>query len=298
MRLSWRSRLLGGAVVTLIAACGGDEPTTTSSSGGEASATASSTSSSASSSGSASASTGGAGTGGAQSDGGLFTSSSGGAGGSGGLGGAGGAGQDAGQGGAGGFGGVDSGVDLCTPLPVLDDGNPCTVDACDPSLGVTHVPAVLGAPCEDGDLCNGQEACDGLGACKLGPLLTINDNDPNTLDSCDPLLGVTHTSAPLVDPTVTTTALGAAQFLLTGPNPVQIGVAPVALDAQRTSIVRGKVNDALGAPISGLSVSVLHHRSSAPRPRSPMACSPWQSRAAGRSRCVLRGKGSSKPNAR
>jgi hypothetical protein len=37
----------------------------------------------------------------------------------------------------------------CTPgtPPVLDDGNACTADACDPSEGVTHSPVENGTAC-------------------------------------------------------------------------------------------------------------------------------------------------------
>jgi hypothetical protein len=54
------------------------------------------------------------------------------------------------------------------PVPV-DDGNPCTVDACDPATGaVTHTPVAAGTSCDDGNLCNGVAACDGSGACVPG----------------------------------------------------------------------------------------------------------------------------------
>ena len=78
-----------------------------------------------------------------------------------------------------------------TPLPV-DDGNPCTVDACDPVLGVTHTPVAVGTACGDGDLCNGDETCDAGATCQAGTPPSVDDGNPCTADACDPVLGVTH----------------------------------------------------------------------------------------------------------
>ncbi|MFW5740435.1 MAG: hypothetical protein ACOC1F_08720, partial [Myxococcota bacterium] len=47
-----------------------------------------------------------------------------------------------------------------------DDDNPCTVDACDSSAGVTHEPADAGTPCSVGDAVG---LCDGVGACVTLP---------------------------------------------------------------------------------------------------------------------------------
>jgi hypothetical protein len=43
--------------------------------------------------------------------------------------------------------------------PALDDGNPCTLDACSESTGITHVDRPFGSSCSDGDDCNGRELC-------------------------------------------------------------------------------------------------------------------------------------------
>jgi hypothetical protein len=50
------------------------------------------------------------------------------------------------------------------PAPVVDDGNPCTQDSCDPMTGeVTHEEVAPGTSCSDGDVCNGEETCQGGG---------------------------------------------------------------------------------------------------------------------------------------
>ncbi len=94
-----------------------------------------------------------------------------------------------------------------------DDGDPCTVDACDPVTGCTH-----GAPmsCDDGNPCtddtcgptgcmhtNNTAACDDQDACTTGEVcadghcgggtpLSCDDDDPCTNDSCDPASGCQH----------------------------------------------------------------------------------------------------------
>ena len=83
-----------------------------------------------------------------------------------------------------------------------DDGNPCTVDRCDPTFGclneedatacpctVGGSPLPVGAPCVDGDLCSSPDTCDGAGHCIGGPL--CDDGDPCTTDTC--FLACVHT---------------------------------------------------------------------------------------------------------
>ncbi len=119
-----------------------------------------------------------------------------------------------------GDGDLCNGVEACDPLtgacvatPLdCDDGNPCTVDSCNPVLGCENVAIVggcddgdactvgdtcvdgicLGAPtpvalsCSDGDACNGAETCDpGTGLCVAGVPLDCDDGDVCTTDSCD-----------------------------------------------------------------------------------------------------------------
>jgi YD repeat-containing protein len=93
---------------------------------------------------------------------------------------------------------VCSGSGVCqagTP-PSVDDGNPCTADACDPALGVTHTPVPSGTACADSNLCNGNETCDVAGTCQPGTPPTVDDGNPCTADACDPVAGVTHTPVP------------------------------------------------------------------------------------------------------
>jgi RHS repeat-associated protein len=84
------------------------------------------------------------------------------------------------------------------PAPSIDDGNPCTSDACDPVSGVVHLPVATGVTCEtDGDVCNGTSRCDGAGACAPGSPPALDDGNPCTADSCDPAAGVQHVAKPV-----------------------------------------------------------------------------------------------------
>ncbi|MBI2989785.1 MAG: hypothetical protein HYY51_01160 [Candidatus Magasanikbacteria bacterium] len=68
-----------------------------------------------------------------------------------------------------------------TPLS-CDDQNPCTDDSCDPESGCVY--GFNTQPCEDGNLCNGPEACAG-GVCASGKALNCDDANLCTKDSCD-----------------------------------------------------------------------------------------------------------------
>lgn len=86
-----------------------------------------------------------------------------------------------------------SGACVTTSAPVLDDGNPCTVDTCSPgSVTVQHTPLPGGVSCADNDLCNGNEVCSGNGTCAAGTPVVADDGNSCTIDSCDPLVGVRH----------------------------------------------------------------------------------------------------------
>jgi hypothetical protein len=94
--------------------------------------------------------------------------------------------------------GACNGAALCVsgPAPVVDDGNPCTADSCDPMTGATHTPVAAGTSCADANVCNGSETCDGAGSCSAGTAPSVDDDNVCTNDYCDPALGVLHTLAP------------------------------------------------------------------------------------------------------
>ena len=84
----------------------------------------------------------------------------------------------------------------CSAPMDCDDGNPCTVDACEDGV-CTYSFAEEGTPCPDASECNGAETCNGKGVCVAGTPQIIDDGDECTLDLCDPKTGdVTHPESP------------------------------------------------------------------------------------------------------
>lgn len=63
--------------------------------------------------------------------------------------------------------------------------------------------------------------------------------------------------APTPDESVPTNFSENTSFLTSGANPVQVNVEPEALNEEQVAVLRGLVVDTLGAPISGVSVSVV-----------------------------------------
>ncbi|MCB9788055.1 MAG: hypothetical protein H6744_15335 [Deltaproteobacteria bacterium] len=81
-------------------------------------------------------------------------------------------------------------VGVCEgPARDCDDGNPCTLDTCDPELapGQVCVHSPTGGSCNDDDPCTVNDLCDG-GGCVGQPKACTDQNDC-TADSCDPETG-------------------------------------------------------------------------------------------------------------
>ncbi|MBM4394505.1 MAG: hypothetical protein FJ087_02305, partial [Deltaproteobacteria bacterium] len=74
-----------------------------------------------------------------------------------------------------------------------DDQNPCTDDAELGWGGCSHEPNT--AACFAGDLCTAGDVCDG-GVCTAGEPRDCDDDDPCTLDGCDPAVGCVYAPAP------------------------------------------------------------------------------------------------------
>jgi hypothetical protein len=123
--------------------------------------------------------------------------------------------------------GFFSGQTLPVPPP-CNDYSACTVDEC--VSGVTsfcrNTPVPDGSSCEDGNVCNGAEVCNDTGVCQPGTILSagtscanenqcdgnevcngdgfcladlspvFSDREPCTVDTCDPIAGVSHTPLP------------------------------------------------------------------------------------------------------
>jgi hypothetical protein len=70
---------------------------------------------------------------------------------------------------------------LVGPATECDDLNPCTIDACDSSIGCTNTPNA--DDCDDGTLCTTDDHC--FAAECIGTPLDCDDGDACSLDLCD-----------------------------------------------------------------------------------------------------------------
>ena len=81
----------------------------------------------------------------------------------------------------------------CVGTPInCDDGNPCTTDSCDPVNGCTFTPNPNNSICDDGNVCTSGDVCY-EGTCLSGMYVDCNDDDPCTIDYCDPMGGCVNT---------------------------------------------------------------------------------------------------------
>jgi hypothetical protein len=115
----------------------------------------------------------------------VGTGGYGGVGGAGGLGGTGGLGGSLGVGGTGGLGGTvgtggSGGVPACTSPADCDDGNLCTDDSCDASLGCIFLPK----NCSDSNFCTNDSCDPTTGECSSSN--TSNGTNCDFADDCEP----------------------------------------------------------------------------------------------------------------
>jgi cysteine-rich repeat protein len=124
---------------------------------------------------------------------------------------------------------------VCSPgtPPGLDDGNPCTADSCTPATGPTHTPAADGTLCLNSSLCDGTEACL-AGVCTPGTSPIVNDDNPCTTDSCDPITGVQHLPVPELTGCPNATLCDGTETCVTGL--CQSGTPPVVDDGNPCTI--------------------------------------------------------------
>lgn len=67
------------------------------------------------------------------------------------------------------------------------------------------------------------------------------------------------TVAPPVESGVATSLSQSTEFLYTGPDPIQTGVAPGTIDPARAAVLRGRVLDKNNQPLPGVTITVLNH---------------------------------------
>jgi hypothetical protein len=110
----------------------------------------------------------------------------------------------------------------CAPgLPLAcDDADPCTRDACETTVGCTHVEDLCpvdcstagdGTRCADGSVCTRGDVC-AAGLCAPGSAVGCDDGDACTRDVCDPALGCVYTEETVGFPCVPDCNGGVADY--------------------------------------------------------------------------------------
>lgn len=133
----------------------------------------------------------------------------------------------------------------------------CGVD-CTENYIATTIVTLTAAPATGSTFSGWGGACTGTGACNVTMVsaksVTANFNPTVIVLPPDP-----STVATPNDPTVATEILSATSFLYTGTNPIQTGVSPGAIVAQRVAVLRGKVQTRAGAALAGVTITILAH---------------------------------------
>jgi len=84
---------------------------------------------------------------------------------------------------------------VCKGVPYsCNDNNICTRDVCDGTGGCQHI-ALPHNACNDNNACTSGDICGNDGSCR-GFAITCNDNNPNTVDSCNAFGGCVYQSIP------------------------------------------------------------------------------------------------------
>ena len=175
-----------------------------------------------------------------------------------------------------------AGLDVSLARSVVDPAQPCIVKTCVNNV-ITTTNAPAGTQCDSSNLCLGIKTCDGAGGCTvLGAPPPSDDGDSCTTDTAcvAPSTLPTHThiagcgapdgGAPPYpgNPTLPSDFAAGAAFLYTGGT--QTGVTNT-IYANRAAIVRGRVINTSGVPVSGATVKILGQTGYARPPRAPTA---------------------------
>ena len=135
-----------------------------------------------------------------------------------------------------------NGAETCSGLaecqagtaPVVDDGDPCTLDSCDPALGVLHSLLAAGTACGDYRECSADGQC-------------LSLLPPSPAEVAPPL------------PAESISFLDSVRFIFEGASPIQTQVAPGAVQARTAAVLRGRLLDEAGEPLPGAIVRIHEH---------------------------------------
>jgi len=161
---------------------------------------------------------------------------------------------------------------MAKPRPAIDQSQPNSPSESRlPRTATTTAPTTWQQALANGSLTCGFET---QGRRIFLPLVLRNDHGHSWLRWMVDLVKTLYTQMPHpmplppdpmsiasgLDRTVPTDIYTATLFLYTGDNPVQIEVAPNAIDPQRAAVLRGQVRDRDGTPVSGALITVPDHQ--------------------------------------
>ncbi len=86
----------------------------------------------------------------------------------------------------------------CTVDKDCMDDNACTREECRAGTCATAF-VDEGTNCDNANVCDGVSKCDAQGKCRTSPAPAIDDGNACTIDSCDPVRGVTHEAVAIDD---------------------------------------------------------------------------------------------------
>jgi RHS repeat-associated protein len=165
---------------------------------------------------------------------------------------------------------VDAGPDATITLPataaltgsVTDDGLPGPPDALASTWTMVSGPGTVAFDDPSSPVTSASFSASGTYVLRL----TATDGEANASD--DVAITVNEETsgppdpadvAPPLVPNAVTRFADATAFLHEGPDPIQTGLAPGAIEPGRAAVLRGRVLDRAGAPLRGVAVNVLHH---------------------------------------
>ena len=103
-------------------------------------------------------------------------------------------------------------------------------------------------------------------AAQVGDILSIvivdvagNASPPSTVEVESALPPDPSSIAPPLDRTVVTDFATATAFLYSGSHPIQTGIVPGTIEARLVSVLRGQVQTQDGAPLAGVTITILGH---------------------------------------
>ena len=144
--------------------------------------------------------------------------------------------------------GVDDDCDGVADDDYLAELIACGVGACGATGHTTCLGGLESETCTPGAPASHDTSCNG-----------VDDDCNGVIDDGCFVPPLAESIATPINPTVVSIPADATAFLYEGPDAIQVGVEPGAIERRRASVVRGVVRSRDGLPITGVQVSVRNH---------------------------------------